>query len=116
MIKHAGLEKTGGLSADELVDIENILLKSKIDEDSFEIVGNALRYAYKYQKDGTNIKVVFDEFNDGKKIFDFYNDRNFIDYKDAKLSSNNLTQNGIFDEILPHQSQKVNEQIQKITT
>ncbi|WP_065842883.1 hypothetical protein [Campylobacter fetus] len=79
MIKHAGVEKTGGLNGNELVDIENILLKGKIDKDSFEMRENSLRYAYNLENNGVKYSVVIDEFNNGKKIFDYYSDRNFID-------------------------------------
>ncbi|EAJ1231373.1 hypothetical protein YY92_01150 [Campylobacter fetus] len=78
IIKHAGKDKTGGLSGDELVSIEEVLLKGKINKDSFEMRKNSLRYAYSVENNGVKYSVVVDEFNDGKKIFDYYSDRNFI--------------------------------------
>ncbi|WP_065841206.1 hypothetical protein [Campylobacter fetus] len=86
MIKHAGVEKTGGLNGDELVNIEQTLLKGKIDNNNFEMRNDSLRYAYDYEYKGVKLHVVVDEFNDGKKIFDYYSDRNFVDYDvaDAK--------------------------------
>ncbi|WP_298056562.1 hypothetical protein [uncultured Campylobacter sp.] len=80
MIKHAGIEKTGGLSNDELLNIMDVVRNGKIADDSFELRDDIIRYAYDLKKEGVNFRVVIDEFNDGKKIFDYYSDRNFIDY------------------------------------
>ena len=80
MIKHAGVEKTGGLSNDELLNIMDVVRNGKIADDSFELRDDLIRYAYDLKKEGVNFRVVIDEFNDGKKIFDYYSDRNFIDY------------------------------------
>ena len=80
MIKHAGIEKTGGLSNDELLNIMDVVRNGKIADDSFELRDDLIRYAYDLKKEGVNFRVVIDEFNDGKKIFDYYRDRNFIDY------------------------------------
>ena len=80
MIKHAGVEKTGGLSNDELLNIMDVVRNGKIADDSFELRDDIIRYAYDLKKEGINFRVVIDEFNDGKKIFDYYSDRNFIDY------------------------------------
>jgi len=80
MIKHAGIEKTGGLSNDELLNIMDVVRNGKIADDSFELRDDIIRYAYDLKKEGINFRVVIDEFNDGKKIFDYYSDRNFIDY------------------------------------
>ena len=80
MIKHAGIEKTGGLSNDELLNIMDVVRNGKIADDSFELRDDIIRYAYDLKKEDINFRVVIDEFNDGKKIFDYYSDRNFIDY------------------------------------
>ena len=80
MIKHAGIEKTGGLSNDELLNIMDVVRNGKIADDSFELRDDLIRYAYDLKKEGVNFRVVIDELNDGKKIFDYYSDRNFIDY------------------------------------
>nr|DAI16382.1 MAG TPA: hypothetical protein [Caudoviricetes sp.] len=108
MIKHGGLDKTGGLNGDELVDIENVLLRGKIDKNSFEMRDKSLRYAYDLKKDGVNLKVVVDEFNDGKKVFDYYSDRNFINKKVANIKQQ-PDPNATFNGIIPQNSQKVKE-------
>ena len=83
MVKHGGVDKTGGLSAEELVNIENVLLKGKVDKNSFEMRKQSLRYAYVLNQDGVKLRVVVDEFNDGKKVFDYYSNRNFTNYETA---------------------------------
>ena len=80
MIKHAGVEKTGGLNNDELLNIMDAISGGDINSDSFEQLPNKIRYAYTLEKNDVKLKVVVDEYNDGKKIFDYYSDRNFIDY------------------------------------
>ena len=80
MIKHAGVEKTGGLNNDELLNIMDVIRVGDINSDSFEQLSNKIRYAYTLEKNDVKLKVVVDEYNDGKKIFDYYSDRNFIDY------------------------------------
>lgn len=77
LIKHAGLEKTGGLSNDELLNMSKIIKNGQLSSDSFELKDDFIRYAYDLKEDGVNLRLVVDEFNDGKKIFDFYSDRNF---------------------------------------
>ncbi|PPB74447.1 hypothetical protein CDQ80_05045 [Campylobacter hyointestinalis subsp. hyointestinalis] len=102
MIKHAGVEKTGGLNGDELVNIEQTLLKGKIDNNSFEMGDDFIRYSYAYNKNGTTLQVVINEFNNGKKIFDYYSNRNFIDYnKKPQISGNTLTKDGAINDIIP---------------
>ncbi|WP_459177963.1 PBECR3 domain-containing polyvalent protein, partial [Helicobacter bizzozeronii] len=82
LIKHFGEEKTGGLNSAELLNIGFVLRNGEMDATSFELRENALRYAYTLkEKDGVTLRVVVDEFNDGKKIFDFYSSRNFTDYQ-----------------------------------
>lgn len=80
MIKHAGVEKTGGLNNDELLNIMDVIRGGDINSDSFEQLPSKIRYAYTLEKNDVKLKVVVDEYNDGKKIFDYYSDRNFIDY------------------------------------
>ena len=80
MIKHAGVEKTGGLNNDELLNIMDVIRGGDINIDSFEQLPSKIRYAYTLEKNDVKLKVVVDEYNDGKKIFDYYSDRNFIDY------------------------------------
>ncbi|CZE49809.1 hypothetical protein [Campylobacter geochelonis] len=89
MIKHAGIDKTGGLSSDELINIENIAKYGELKPESFEMRENSLRYAYEAKAGDNTLYLVVDEFNDGKKVFDFYSDRNFTDYK---VATNNKQQ------------------------
>ncbi|MDL0089384.1 PBECR2 nuclease fold domain-containing protein, partial [Campylobacter gastrosuis] len=80
IVKHAGESKTGGLSNDELLNLMEVVRKGKIKDDSFKQFENRIRYAYELNGE-INLRLVVDEYNDGKKIFDYYSDRNFIDYK-----------------------------------
>ena len=80
MIKHAGVEKTGGLNNNELLNIMDVIRGGDINSESFEKLPDKIRYAYTLGKNDVKLKVVVDEYNDGKKIFDYYSDRNFIDY------------------------------------
>ena len=50
MIKHAGVEKTGGLSNDELLNIMDVVRNGKIADDSFEFRDDIIRYAYDLKK------------------------------------------------------------------
>lgn len=81
LVKHAGLKKTGGLSTDELLDMQRIIKDGDLDENSFTQYNNFIRYAYELKEKDTTLRLVVDEYNDGKKVFDYYSDRNFIDYK-----------------------------------
>lgn len=85
-IKHAGVEKTGGVSNDELLNFMQIIRDGRLINDSFELRNERIRYAYEAQKDGVKMRVVVDEFNDGKKIFDLYTDRNFTDFSELEKS------------------------------
>ena len=80
MIKHAGVEKTGGLNNNELLNIMDVIRGGDINSESFEKLPDKIRYAYTLGKNDVKLKVVVDEYNDGKKIFDYYSNRNFIDY------------------------------------
>ena len=75
----------------------DVIRVGDINSDSFEQLPNKIRYAYTLEKNDVKLKVVVDEYNDGKKIFDYYSDRNFIDYNNktrvdtdmAAISKNN---------------------------
>ena len=102
IIKHGGVEKTGGLSPLELVKVGEIVRKGKLAVDSFTETQNSVRYGYDLQKKDNLYRVVVEEFNDGKKIFDYYSDRNFIDYKkrgEQQLNPHN--------EIIPKDSENI---------
>ena len=81
MIKHAGIEKTGGLTNDELLGVVDVVRSGRIAEDSFEQFNDRIRYAYDLKENGVKFRVVIDEYNDGKKSFCYYSDRNFVNYE-----------------------------------
>ncbi|UOS61527.1 DUF3519 domain-containing protein [Helicobacter pylori] len=57
--------------------------------ESFERIKNGFRYAYEWDNNGVKLRLVVDDLNNGNKIFDFYSDRNFKDFRDASLHSGN---------------------------
>ncbi|GAA9267187.1 hypothetical protein TH0156_07990 [Helicobacter pylori] len=57
--------------------------------ESFERLKNGFRYAYEWDNNGVQLRLVVDDLNNGNKIFDFYSDRNFKDFRDASLHSGN---------------------------
>ncbi len=57
--------------------------------ESFERLKNGFRYAYEWENNGVKLRLVIDDLNNGNKIFDFYSDRNFTDFRDASLHSGN---------------------------
>ncbi|AGL70362.1 hypothetical protein K750_07180 [Helicobacter pylori UM037] len=57
--------------------------------ESFERLKNGFRYGYEWENNGVKLRLVVDDLNDGNKIFDFYSDRNFKDFRDASLHSGN---------------------------
>ncbi|HJF82882.1 PBECR2 nuclease fold domain-containing protein [Helicobacter pullorum] len=81
LIKHYGVEKTGGLSDNEILDISKVIKKGKINTNTFSEGEDFIRYGYDLNENGVNYRVVVDEYNNGKKIFDYYSDRNFTDFK-----------------------------------
>ena len=81
LIKHYGVEKTGGLSDNEILDISKVIKKGKINANTFSEGEDFIRYGYDLNENGVNYRVVVDEYNNSKKIFDYYSDRNFTDFK-----------------------------------
>ncbi|GAA8028142.1 hypothetical protein HpCS43_15130 [Helicobacter pylori] len=57
--------------------------------ESFERIKNGFRYAYEWDNNGVKFRLVVDDLNNGNKIFDFYSDRNFTDFRDASLHFGN---------------------------
>ncbi|WP_240447257.1 DUF3519 domain-containing protein [Helicobacter pylori] len=70
--------------------------------ESFERFKNGFRYGYEWENNGVRFRLVVDDLNNGNKIFDFYSDRNFKDFRDARpqpsTSKNNGTQPITLDE------------------
>ncbi|WRC27182.1 DUF3519 domain-containing protein [Helicobacter pylori] len=98
LIRHYGEENTGGLTNDELLNMSEVIKNGSVLLESFERIKNGFRYAYEWDNNGVKFRLVVDDLNNGNKIFDFYSDRNFTDFRDASLHSgnhpyeNNLTQ------------------------
>ncbi len=57
--------------------------------ESFKRINEGFRYAYEWENNGVKLRLVVDDLNNGNKIFDFYSDRNFTDFRDASLHSGN---------------------------
>ncbi|GAA9586087.1 hypothetical protein HpHA60_09690 [Helicobacter pylori] len=122
LIKHYGEENTGGLTNDELINMSEVIKNGSVLLESFERIKNGFRYAYEWDNNGVKLRLVVDDLNNGNKIFDFYSDRNFKDFRDASLHSgnhpygNNLTQKPLIDqEDLLKTSEKLNETTQEAT-
>ncbi|MFP6243070.1 DUF3519 domain-containing protein [Helicobacter pylori] len=89
LVKHYGEESTGGLTNDELINMSEVIKNGSVLLESFERLKNGFRYAYEWDNNGVKIRLVVDDLNNGNKIFDFYSDRNFTDFRDASLHSGN---------------------------
>ncbi|MGT0085800.1 DUF3519 domain-containing protein, partial [Helicobacter pylori] len=84
LIKHYGEESTGRLTNDELINMSEVIKNGSVLLESFEKRNNGFRYAYEWDNNGVKLRLVVDDLNDGNKIFDFYSDRNFKDFRDAR--------------------------------
>ncbi|ADO04092.1 conserved hypothetical mosaic CUP0956/HP1116/jhp1044-like protein [Helicobacter pylori Cuz20] len=87
LIKHYGVENTGGLTNEELLNMGEVIQNGSVLLESFEKRSNGVRYAYEWENNGVKFSLVVDDLNSGNKIFDFYSDRNFTDYKGVSLLS-----------------------------
>ncbi len=87
--KHYGEESTGALTNDELINMSEVIKNGSVLLESFERLKNGFRYAYEWDNNGVKLRLVVDDLNNGNKIFDFYSDRNFKDFRDASLHSGN---------------------------
>ncbi|MEJ8578487.1 DUF3519 domain-containing protein, partial [Helicobacter pylori] len=87
--KHYGEENTGGLTNDELINMSEVIKNGSVSLESFERLKNGFRYAYEWDNNGVKLRLVVDDLNNGNKIFDFYSDRNFTDFRGASLHSGN---------------------------
>ncbi len=129
LVKHYGEESTGGLTNDELINMSEVIKNGSVLLESFERIKNGFRYAYEWDNNGVKLRLVVDDLNDGNKIFDFYSDRNFKDFRDARpqpstskdsrtqpttLNENNTTQKPLTDqEDLLKTSENLNETTQE---
>ncbi|WRB70581.1 DUF3519 domain-containing protein [Helicobacter pylori] len=89
LIRHYGVENTGGLTNEELLNMSEVIKNGSVLLESFERIKNGFRYAYEWENNGVKLRLVVDDLNNGNKIFDFYSDRNFKDFRDASLHSGN---------------------------
>ncbi len=85
--KHYGVENTGGLTNDELLNMSEVIKNGSVLLESLKRINGGFRYAYEWENNGVKLRLVVDDLNNGNKIFDFYSDRNFTDFRDASLHS-----------------------------
>ncbi len=118
--KQNGEENTGGLTNEELINMSEVIKNGSVLLESFERIKNGFRYAYEWDNNGVKLRLVVDDLNNGNKIFDFYSDRNFKDFRDASLHSGNHphepnpTQKDLIDqEDLLKTSENLNETTQE---
>ncbi|WP_229763097.1 DUF3519 domain-containing protein, partial [Helicobacter pylori] len=131
LIKHYGKENTGGLTNDELINMSEVIKNGSVLLESFEKLEKGFRYGYEWENNGVKLRLVVDDLNNGNKIFDFYSDRNFKDFRDARpqpstskdngtqpitLNEPNTTKNPLTDqEDLSKTSKDLNETTQEAT-
>ncbi|WQS79637.1 DUF3519 domain-containing protein [Helicobacter pylori] len=89
LVKHYGAESTGRLTNEELINMSEVIKNGSVLLESFERLKNGFRYGYEWENNGVKLRLFVDDLNDGNKIFDFYSDRNFKDFRDASLHSGN---------------------------
>ncbi|EJB49752.1 hypothetical protein HPHPA20_0604 [Helicobacter pylori Hp A-20] len=94
LVKHYGVENTGGLTNDELINMSEVIKNGSVLLESFERLKNGFRYGYEWENNGVKLRLVVDDLNDGNKIFDFYSDRNFKDFRDARPQPSASKDNG----------------------
>ncbi|GAA7846149.1 hypothetical protein HpMS32_13860 [Helicobacter pylori] len=92
--KQNGAESTGGLTNDELINMSEVIKNGSVLLESFERIKNGFRYAYEWDNNGIQLRLVVDDLNNGNKIFDFYSDRNFKDFRDARPQPSTSKDNG----------------------
>ncbi|WP_198514124.1 DUF3519 domain-containing protein, partial [Helicobacter pylori] len=94
LIKHYGEENTGGLTNDELINMSEVIKNGSVLLESFEKLEKGFRYGYEWENNGVQLRLVVDDLDSGNKIFDFYSDRNFKDFRDARPQPSTSKDNG----------------------
>ncbi len=94
LVKQNGEESTGALTNDELINMSEVIKNGSVLLESFERLKNGFRYAYEWENNGVKLRLVVDDLNNGNKIFDFYSDRNFKDFRDARPQPSKAKDNG----------------------
>ncbi len=89
---HYGVENTGELTNEELINMSEVIKNGSVLLESFERLKNGFRYGYEWDNNGVKLRLVVDDLNDGNKIFDFY--RNFKDFRDARPQPSTSKDNG----------------------
>ncbi|OPG39891.1 hypothetical protein BGL68_03935 [Helicobacter pylori] len=92
LVKHYGVENTGGLTNEELINMSEAIKNGSVLLESFERLKNGFRYAYEWENNGVKLRLVVDDLNNGNKIFDFH--RNFKDFRDARPQPSTSKDNG----------------------
>ncbi|MGN8535703.1 DUF3519 domain-containing protein, partial [Helicobacter pylori] len=94
LVKHYGEESTGAPTNDELINISEVIKNGSVLLDSFEKLEKGFRYGYEWENNGVKLRLVVDDLDSANKIFDFYSDRNFKDFRDARPQSSTSKDNG----------------------
>ncbi|WP_390462783.1 DUF3519 domain-containing protein, partial [Helicobacter pylori] len=94
LVKQNGEESTGALTNDELINMSEAIKNGSVLLESFERIKNGFRYAYEWDNNGVQLRLVVDDLDSGNKIFDFYSDRNFKDFRDARPQPSTSKDNG----------------------
>ncbi|GAA9450545.1 hypothetical protein UBN105_14750 [Helicobacter pylori] len=94
LIKHYGEENTGGLTNEELINMSEVIKNGSVLLESFEKLEKGFRYGYEWENNGVKLRLVVDDLDSGNKIFDFYSDRNFKDFRDARPQPSTSKDNG----------------------
>ncbi|WP_341848310.1 DUF3519 domain-containing protein [Helicobacter pylori] len=94
LVKQNGAESTSGVTNDELLNMSEVIKNGSVLLESFERIKNGFRYAYEWENNGVKLRLVVDDLNNGNKIFDFYSDRNFKDFRDARPQPSTSKDNG----------------------
>ncbi|WQY30531.1 DUF3519 domain-containing protein [Helicobacter pylori] len=76
LIRYYGVENTGGLTNEELLNMGEVIKNGSVLLESFEKRNNGVRYAYEWDNNGVKLRLVVDDLENKNKIFDFYSDRN----------------------------------------
>ncbi|WP_423786934.1 DUF3519 domain-containing protein [Helicobacter pylori] len=114
LVKQNGEESAGALTNDELINMSEAIKNGSVLLESFERLKNGFRYAYEWENNGVKLRLVVDDLNNGNKIFDFYSDRNFKDFRDASpqpsTSKDNGTQPITLNETNPAQKDLIDQE------
>ncbi len=94
LIKHYGEENTGGLTNEELINMSEVIKNGSVLLESFEKLEKGFRYGYEWENNSVKLRLVVDDLDSGNKIFDFYSDRNFKDFRDARPQPSTSKDNG----------------------